>query len=1345
MKPQGTWQTVRAFLMTAAIVIVPSGAFADARKAEEEPSSGGIIRTLPCNFGDETYAVTVPPTPGMDKRIVKLKSRYFIPDKRTPIRLSGFTDRIYVQFNRTLTQRDLRKLKSVGATVEDYVTNNTFVVEVSEEAVAALRKLPFVAGLEEIDWRDKMSESLYRGRIGSWASRPAGGVALRLAIRAGEPRERRKATLAARGMSVESEDLAFKQTVAGVAPLASVRLLAQEGFVRWIEVQPPPYKDCNVYGGILSNVYMYSPGQPENLLAVTDATGAGINIAIVDGDAVFQHSAFDERLTIAEQGHSGSPVSPHATHVAGTIGGDLLEYDSGEGTWVKAMGVAPGCNLFSYSYYTKPDGVMLDFADAVANNASAAVNCSFGRVIGWHRFGPGPQDWVWFGDPEHPQDLPFGEYAIGSAQWDQFVYAYYDWCPVLVKAAGNDRNDTGPDGGPYPRDGTLHPGNGEYYDLIDWEGVAKNILTVGAVLWDDLDQGDGGPGNENKTVDSGEVGMAYYSSFGPADDGRLKPELVAQGTLLSTWCLKYDDIWHEAWDTKEGTSMSAPIVTGVVALLQEVHSRTANYGTSAPPDVVKAVLCNAAQGCTIGGPGPDYQSGFGIVNAAEALKTVDGTLHYGYSPPGGYIATGVLEEEGDVLEYELIMQGTYFSPVKVTLAWVDPPGDPSAQGALVNDLDLTVENPTGQTYYPYVLNPDDPDAQATTGVNSVDNVEQVRADSSAGGTWKVRVAATALPRPGQRFALASNLGFKGLLFLDCKVGVGNQHWADATKTMASGKLNPALRAAVYGRTKEMNVVTGEYSWSDDGGETWSDWEPVSGAYSDPACETAIQSQNYTGTAYLKVDEGGTDFRAFSFADNRVRFRIQDASQPPEWFVSRAYTIRTTCGCYVAPHGDDLLGDGTPQNPYASITKALREVSGVPSAHALIRVQEGTYYESIVMKPCADISGGYDAAWRTPSPQATVVIGDGLNPTVVGADDAVLERLTLLSWKYWGEDVQRWRHGYGQVACRNTSPVIQDCVISFGRDAIREFGGAILCAGTGCEAKMRRCVIVNNWSHYGGGGIACTEGACPVIESSILCGNEVVMGPGSAIYFDSNAGSLPTIVNCTIVGNRNRLCVEGAAAIGGPLFDPGQGLPIRNCILWGNLNGAAPGGPNPDMWALPAEYCDIEHPVLPGYENISDNPQFVSDGHWDDRGTPDSMVDDIWVDGDLHLAPASPCADAANNGALSAEHTSDIDGDARVLAWSTAETVDMGADEYKWPSPVATRNPDGSISLTWESDAGRSYSVEWAAGLGSGFGWCEILYGPGQEGTSTWTDNGQQTGSHPSTVSARFYRVRYSLP
>jgi hypothetical protein len=88
---------------------------------------------------------------------------------------------------------------------------------------------------------------------------------------------------------------------------------------------------------------------------------------------------------------------------------------------------------------------------------------------------------------------------------------------------------------------------------------------------------------------------------------------------------------------------------------------------------------------------------------------------------------------------------------------------------------------------------------------------------------------------------------------------------------------------------------------------------------------------------------------------------------------------------------------------------------------------------------------------------------------------------------------------------------------------------------------------------------------------------------------------------------------------------------------------------------------------------------------------------------------------------------------------------MGADEYKWPAPTIARNPDASVTVTWESDPTKTYYVAWVPSLASGVTWYQIYYGPGQSGASSWTDDGSQTGSHPSSVDARFYRVRYSLP
>jgi hypothetical protein len=58
---------------------------------------------------------------------------------------------------------------------------------------------------------------------------------------------------------------------------------------------------------------------------------------------------------------------------------------------------------------------------------------------------------------------------------------------------------------------------------------------------------------------------------------------------------------------------------------------------------------------------------------------------------------------------------------------------------LVNDLDLRLISPSGTTNYPWVLNPANRTAAATTGDNFRDNVEQVEVANPQNGVWLVRV------------------------------------------------------------------------------------------------------------------------------------------------------------------------------------------------------------------------------------------------------------------------------------------------------------------------------------------------------------------------------------------------------------------------------------------------------------------------------------------------------------------------------------------------------------------------------------------------------------------------------
>ena len=129
------------------------------------------------------------------------------------------------------------------------------------------------------------------------------------------------------------------------------------------------------------------------------------------------------------------------------------------------------------------------------------------------------------------------------------------------------------------------------------DGNAKNILTVGAI--------DGGDVVPTKPTD---IKMSAYSSWGPTDDGRIKPDIVGIGENILSASSNSDD----AYVTLTGTSVSAPNVAGSLLLLQEYYARK-NYGFMMRSSTLKGLALHTANeaGTT---QGPDYQFGWGLLN-----------------------------------------------------------------------------------------------------------------------------------------------------------------------------------------------------------------------------------------------------------------------------------------------------------------------------------------------------------------------------------------------------------------------------------------------------------------------------------------------------------------------------------------------------------------------------------------------------------------------------------------------------------------------------------------------------------------------------------------------------------
>jgi hypothetical protein len=483
-------------------------------------------------------------------------------------------------------------------------------------------------------------------------------------------------------------------------------------FVDQLE-HPRYYKVDNLNAARTVNTDDVWPGGSTGFSLSGSGTSAA-DLGVWDGGGVLTtHQEFGGRVS---QMDSPGFTHYHSTHVAGTM--------VAAGVSASAKGMSYQANLSAYDW-TNDESEMA----AAAASGMNVSNHSYGYVVGWYY----DEDWYWYGDisVSATEDYGFGYYGGDVQVVDQIAYAapYY----LIVKSAGNDRNDSGPgpggghwvwDTGDWvwstdTRDEDCGPSG---YDCVGWKGNAKNILTVGAV--NDITGGWTSPGG---------VTAASFSAYGPTDDGRIKPDIVANGVSLYS---ALDDN-NSAYGNLSGTSMSAPNASGTINLL--VRHYEATHSSETPlSSTMKAVVIHTANEAG-SSTGPDYRFGWGLLNASGAAQLVADDA----SSPDR-----ILEAQVDgtgVHEYYLESDG--LSPIRVTLAWTDFPGNPPSPAVdptdlmLINDLDVRLEHVASTTIYePYVLDPANPAAAATTGDNFRDNVEQIYVAAPAAGTYRVTVS-----------------------------------------------------------------------------------------------------------------------------------------------------------------------------------------------------------------------------------------------------------------------------------------------------------------------------------------------------------------------------------------------------------------------------------------------------------------------------------------------------------------------------------------------------------------------------------------------------------------------------
>ncbi|MET0300712.1 MAG: S8 family serine peptidase, partial [Flavitalea sp.] len=516
-----------------------------------------------------------------------------------------------------------------------------------------------------------------------------------------------------------------------------------------------------------------------NLLWPGASTGINLNgssanikgkIAIWDGGAVnATHVELNGRVL---QKDNPATTEDHSTHVAGIM--------INSGVNPIAKGMAYGAQqLLAY-----------DFGNHISEMFSEAQNLlvsnhSYGTISGWY-YNDGESRWEFRGEFGANEDYKFGYYDNEARNWDSIAYNAPNY--LIVKAAGNNRDVNGPDINQkyfrYNANNTIiDAGNrpagisdNDSFDILPTYSVAKNVLTVGAV----------NPITGGYTRPS-DVVLSTFTSWGPTDDGRIKPDIVTDGVDLYSGMASSNN----AYAYLSGTSMATPVATGSIFLLQEYFSKL-NGGAFMRAATLKGLVIHTADEAGTA-EGPDYKHGWGLLNMEKAASVItsantdqliqERTLNNGATYTQNVVASG----KGMLV---------------ATISWTDPKGTVNTtnrlnnpERKLINDLDIRITS-DGTTYMPYILDPVNRNNAATKGDNILDNVEKIVIPGAIPGqAYSITVShKQTLERGSQAFSLLVS-------------GVGGTAYCTSTATAAGNTRIDSLSIGSF-RSSLSSACTG---------------------------------------------------------------------------------------------------------------------------------------------------------------------------------------------------------------------------------------------------------------------------------------------------------------------------------------------------------------------------------------------------------------------------------------------------------------------------------------------------------------------------------------------------------
>lgn len=638
-----------------------------------------------------------------------------------------------VQFASVIQAEDRAALVACGVTLHGYIPDNAFRVRASDEAIQR------VARLDAVEWIGEWKPAYKQSQQVTGQKRAAGAeerIHCQVVVFSADDVDVLAERIRAAGGTVE---VAVPRREGGLirtrVTADMLDVMAAWPEVEWIEpYMPPRLQNDRAVGSSRMNV--------ESVWSDLGVTGAGQIIAICDtgldtGISGTLHPDFADKVVWAEGLGSVAgwgDENGHGTHVAGSaVGTGSLSGGRYKGIAYQAGLIIQGLTSVTVNGTDYIEGLPADLKELFATP---------------HEKGAKLHSNSWVGSTDNAYDA-------NAQAVDHFMWEHPDF--LVVAAAGNLGADVNPADGMVDEASVASP------------GTAKNALTVGASEnyrsfggYSTYTYGAKWPSSYPQTPISTDmisshtetsVGMAAFSGRGPCMDGRIKPDVIAPGTdIVSTrsrvsantgWGLLAD---NTNYFFMGGTSMATPLTSGAAALVREwlIEKRGMANPSAA---LVKAVLINGAKNMS---PGqymmrtppeipairPNTVQGWGHVDVEKALAVSEEEY--------ALVLYEATLEQGETHEYRLVAGVRNTNGYTVTLAYTDYYAALGAGRQLVNDLDVTLETPSGALVY----------ANGGNGLDVLNNVEMIEWRPTEPGVYSIRVHARNIPNGGaQPYAL----------------------------------------------------------------------------------------------------------------------------------------------------------------------------------------------------------------------------------------------------------------------------------------------------------------------------------------------------------------------------------------------------------------------------------------------------------------------------------------------------------------------------------------------------------------------------------------------------------------